>query len=255
MGATQTELSLKSTLLERVGFRHGFFMRRGGVSEAPWKSLNFSTSTGDAPAAVAENLRRAAGELGIDAHLVYYLSQVHGIDVHELRGNEKRGDALRREGDITASAVAGVGCAVRMADCPAVLIADRESGAVAAVHSGWRGTVRGACAAGVNALQAMGARSLVAAVGPCIEQCCFEVGEDVAAEIARASSAAESVVDRSRARPHVDLRRVLHAQLSDLGVAEVDHVAGCTVCDSERFHSYRRDGPKSGRMIAIVVAR
>jgi copper oxidase (laccase) domain-containing protein len=80
------------------------------------------------------------------------------------------------------------------------------------------------------------------------------VGHDVADEIARSSPAGDSAVDRSRPRPHVDLRRVIEAQLQELGVDEVDHVRGCTMCDRERFHSYRRDGATSGRMIAIVAA-
>jgi YfiH family protein len=230
-------------------------MRRGGVSVPPWESLNFSTSTGDSPDAVAENLRRAARELALDATRIYYLSQVHGCDIEVLAGGEACADVTRRQGDITATRASGVGCGVRMADCAAVLLADRETGAVAAVHNGWRGTVRRACAAAVRQMHEWGARDLIAAVGPHIERCCFEVGEDVAVELADASSLGEDAVDRKRARPHVDLRGILAAQLHELGVAEVDHVAGCTVCDPERFHSYRRDGPKSGRMLAVVAGR
>ncbi len=91
-------------------------------------------------------------------------------------------------------------------------------------------------------------------VGPHIEQCCFEVGPDVAAEIAAASALGDGVVDRSRDKPHVDLRRVIAAQLEDEGVAAVDQVEGCTMCDARRFHSYRRDGAVSGRMLAVIVS-
>jgi YfiH family protein len=249
-------LALRSALFERSGFSHGFFLRRGGVSPPPWESLNFSTGTGDDPARVAENLLRAARELGLEPDRIRYLSQVHGTEVKVLTGHETREQVLAERGDITASRVPGVGCAVRMADCPAVLLADPEGGAVAAVHSGWRGTVRGACAAGVRALEELGARRVIAAIGPHIEQCCFEVGEDVAAEIAAASLAGDSVVVRGAGpRPHVDLRRVLEAQLTTLGVDTIDHVRGCTMCDRERFHSYRRDGEKSGRMMAAIAAR
>jgi hypothetical protein len=82
------------------------------------------------------------------------------------------------------------------------------------------------------------------------------VGPDVAAELAGCSALGDAVVDATGARPHVDLRRILEAQLRAAGVEEVDHVAGCTVCDAERFHSFRRDGSeRSGRMIAAVVPR
>lgn len=249
-------LGLKSKLLENAGFRHAFFMRRGGVSPAPWESLNFSSASGDTPERVAENLARAANEIGARADRVYFLSQVHGTAHRVLDGSEDRLAMLHVEGDITLSNTADVACGVRMADCATVLIGDRESGAVAAIHSGWRGTVRGATGAGVAALRELigGPGQLVAAVGPHIEACCFEVGDEVAAEIASATPLGQDVVDRSRERPHVDLRRIIARQLEDAGVTDVDQVTGCTVCDGTRFHSYRREGVKSGRMLAAVVA-
>jgi YfiH family protein len=255
-------LGLTSDGLSAAGFRHAFFMRRGGVSEPPWATLNFSTASGDRPEAVGENLRRAARELGVDAARIYYLSQQHGCDVTVLSGAEDREQLLYVEGDVTASHAPTVACAVRMADCAGVLLADRRSGAVAAVHSGWRGTVQGVVAAGVRALEQLSnewrrgtSLDLVAAVGPHIEACCFEVGDDVAEQLASCTGLGEQVVDRSRAKPHVDLRAIIEAQLRTLGVGQVDHVAGCTMCDSERFHSYRRDGKRSGRMMAAIVGR
>ncbi|MCA9618968.1 MAG: peptidoglycan editing factor PgeF [Myxococcales bacterium] len=249
-------LGLRSRLLDDAGFRHAFFTRLGGVSEPPFDSLNFSSSVGDDPELVHENCRRAAEALGVAVERLYFLSQVHGTQHHRLEGDEDPLEVLRREGDITLSTNPEVACGVRMADCPAVLIGDLESGAVVAVHSGWRGTVAGAVPAGVAALREVlgGPGDLVAAVGPHIEQCCFEVGADVAATIAAATAEGEAVVDRRRAKPHVDLRRVIARQLADLGVARVDHVAGCTMCDAERFHSYRRDGAVSGRMLGAIVA-
>ncbi len=247
-------LGLCSERLHDVGFRHAFFTRKGGVSRPPFATLSFSTAGGDSPDAVAKNLDLAAGALGIPAAHIYFLSQVHGCAARVLTGEERREEVLREQGDITLTVTRDVGCGVRMADCPAVLIGDPSSGAVAAVHSGWRGTVAGAAVAGVRALRALAgsASELVAAIGPCIEQCCFEVGEDVAATIAAASPLGDAVVDGSRDKPHVDLRRVITAQLESEGVS-VDQVRGCTMCDAERFHSYRRDGPVSGRMLAVIV--
>lgn len=248
--------SITSALLAEAGFRHAFFTRRGGVSEPPFDSLNFSSSVGDAPAAVAENLARAARSLAIPSARLYFLSQVHGTVSHRLRGGEAPEDVCRWEGDITLSQEPEVGCGVRMADCPAVLVGDRRTGAVAAIHSGWRGTVAGAVPAGLVALRELlgGPGELVAAVGPHIEQCCFEVGEDVAQQIASVTGAGESIIDRAHEKPHVDLRRVIDDQLKRHDVQEVDHVAGCTMCDAARFHSYRRDGTVSGRMLAVIVS-
>ena len=251
-------LALRSGLLEEAGFSHAFFTRMGGVSQAPWKSLNFSATTGDDVAAVAENFARAARELGVERERIYHLSQVHGCDHRVLVGREDRHVVMLEQGDITVAREPGVGCGVRTADCAPVLIAAPRHGAVAAVHSGWRGTAQRAVQAGVRALRALlsADEPLVAAIGPHIEPCCFEVGPDVAAEIASACALPpEQVIDRSRTRPHVDLRAVLSAQLREVGIDQIDQVAGCTMCDDERFHSYRRDGPISGRMLAVIVSR
>ena len=125
-----------------------------------------------------------------------------------------------------------------------------------AIHSGWRGTVQNVAARATEALRsvARGELDLVVAIGPHIEACCFEVGDDVAAELAACSSAGQSAVDRSRSKPHVDLRRILHAQLvaAGIGADRIDHVLGCTVCDAERFFSYRRDG-ETGRQALVMV--
>jgi YfiH family protein len=195
------------------------------------------------------------------------LSQVHGTDAHELAGDEDPGEVVRRVGDITLAHAAGVACGVRSADCVPILLAHPPSGAVAAIHSGWRGTVKDAAAAGVQALRARVAgdeprgvfeAEILAAIGPHIEACCFEVGEDVAASLAACSplgAAAVSHPGGDGAKPHVDLRRIVRSQLEAAGLRadRVDDVPGCTVCDRASFHSFRRDGARSGRMLSAIV--
>jgi polyphenol oxidase len=246
-------------MLAAAGFRHGFFTREGGVSPPPWDSLNFAASVGDDPARVLENVRRAARALGVDHERLYVLSQVHGTASRALTGAEDRDEVVRSEGDITLSRAPGVACGVRSADCVPVLVADRITGAVAAVHSGWRGTVAGAAAAGLAALRELvgGPGDLLAAIGPHIAVCCFEVGDDVAAALAGCSSAAAGAVSATPGRrSHVDLRRIVRAQLEAAGVRPelIDDVPGCTVCEPERFHSFRRDGARSGRLLSAIVS-
>jgi YfiH family protein len=250
---------LESPLLREAGFRHAFFTRHGGVSERPWGSLNFAISVGDAAESVHENFRRAARSLRVNRTKLYILSQVHGTVSRVLHGDEDPDQVVRWGGDITLSRAPGVACGIRSADCVPVLVADRTSGAVAAIHSGWRGAVAGATTAGVAALRDLieGEGDLVAAVGPHILACCFEVGEDVAHALAGCSSAGQSaLLRRGDGKPHVDLRRIVHAQLKDSGVprTRIDDVPGCTACDAERFHSFRRDGARSGRMLSAIVA-
>lgn len=251
--------ALTSPILEKAGFRHAFFTRIGGVSRPPWDTLSFVLATGDDPAAVGENLRRAAAILGVDPARVYYLSQDHGTAHRVLDGSEDREELLKTVGDITLSRTPGLACGVRSADCVPILIADRRSGAVAAIHSGWKGTVVNVARAGIRALRELiGAPGdLIAAVGPHIERCCFEVGPDVAAQLAAASSLGDAAVIAGSGKPHVDLRRVVHAQLEAEGIAPeaIDDVAGCTVGDRDRFHSFRRDGKVSGRLLSAIVPR
>jgi len=248
-----------SPLLQAAGFTHAFFSRLGGVSKFPLDSLNIAARvTGDDPDLVRENVLRCARTLGVELDKLYMLSQVHGTKAVVLSGTEDREQLILVEGDITASKVSGVACGVRSADCVCILLGDRSSGAVTAVHSGWVGTVANAVGAGVAVLRSLSpSADIVAAIGPHIEQCCFEVGDDVAERLANCSSLGTAAVDRSRDKPHVNLRRIIRAQLIDAGVVDtnIDDVHGCTVCRADRWFSYRRDGNRSGRMLAAIVAR
>ena len=262
--------ALVSGMLVDAGFSHAFFTRQGGVSAADIGPLNFAVSAGDEPARVAQNVALAAALRGVAASRVYFLSQVHGVAHALLDGLEAPADVVQREGDVIVARAPGVACGVRTADCVPVLVADRRSGAVAAIHSGWKGTVLDVVAAGVAALRAAitagdggpvvvdGEPDLVAAIGPHIERCCVEVDADVAGDLAGASSLGRSAVEeRPGAKPHVDLRAIVRAQLVDAGVRDpaIDDVPGCTVCDVARFHSFRRDAAKSGRMLSAIVSR
>lgn len=253
---TQAE-SLESTLLCRAGFRHAFFTRHGGVSPEPFASLNFSVSVGDDPAHVAENIERAARRLGVSSAALSFLSQVHGAEVKVA--HRATALALRQEcGDAVISGELGVAVGVRVADCVPILIADPEGRKVGAIHAGWKGLVAGVVGAAVARLRAElpSEGRILAAIGPHISLSAFEVSEEVAQELSRASSDPGVVDWRAGARPHVDLRRLARAQLGGAGLADadIDDVAGCTVGDPSRFFSYRRDGAVGGRHLAAIVA-
>lgn len=248
---------LESALLREAGFRHAFFTRRGGVSTGPYATLSFSIAAGDDPNNVRENLERAGAELGVAGSRIHFLSQVHGRSVRVLNGEEQQNTLISREGDALVSRAPGLACAVRSADCVPVLIADRRSGAVGAAHAGWRGAVQGVVSETVAAMRALTPDSdLIAAIGPHISAAAFEVSDDVAEAILSASRDPD-IVDRSRAKPHVDLRRMLRAELRSLGFsgAAIDDVLGCTVLEPERFFSFRRDGKASGRHLSAIVPR
>jgi len=245
-------------LLARAGFRHAFFTRRGGRSRPPFDSLHFGGGGGD-EVSLAANVALAARALDVDPARLYVVTQVHGRDVAVVRGDEARADVLLRRADVVLTTASSVACGVKVADCVPILVGDRATGAVAAIHSGWQGTMAEVVDAGIAALRREIGRDgdLVAAIGPHIETCCFEVGDDVAEKLA-ACAPDRSVVDRGRgSRPHVDLRALVRAQLRSAGLTDetIDDVRGCTKCDEVRFFSYRRDRDESGRLLSAIVAR
>jgi hypothetical protein len=197
--------------------------------------------------------------VGYAPNCLYEASQVHGSGVHVVRSPESIGEVRLQEADALVAAPGGIGIGVRIADCVPVLVVDLQSGAVAAIHAGWRGTVRGVVEAGVESLLRHGCGepgALVAAIFPHIERCCFEVGDDVAQTLQQAARSA-AVVDRSRAKPHVDLAAIVVGKLMALGLRadQIEQVPGCTRCEPERFFSYRRDGKRSGRHLCAIVSR
>ncbi|WP_223634023.1 peptidoglycan editing factor PgeF [Corallococcus sp. EGB] len=236
---------------------HGFATRAGGVSEGPYASLNLGFSVGDERPRVEENHRRLARAAGAQLGSLCRVSQVHGDTVLEARGEADEvlrptlgeADALWTQGE-------GSWVAVGTADCVPVLLVDPRGRRVAAVHSGWRGTDLEISARAVETLAARGSRpeDLLAAVGPCIQACCYEVSPELGDRF-RARFGAEVV--RGGARPHLDLPRAVKASLVKAGmrVDRVDVLQACTACDPERFFSHRRDAGRTGRHLNFVVHR
>lgn len=252
-----------SALLSRAGFVHGFFTREGGVSEGPFASLNCSPDVGDRAEHVRENLARVAEALGLSSERMYMAAQVHDRGVIVLDSSESASAVARTAADAIVSSAAAspatmTGCGVRTADCVPILLADPGSGRVAAVHAGWRGVVREVIANAIEHMVTLGSQraALLAAIGPHIGPSAFEVGDDVALELNRASSA-QGVVQRApNGKAHVDLARIVQAQLCAAGLSleRIEQVPGCTHRDAARYFSFRRDGKRSGRMLSVIVA-
>lgn len=249
---------LTSPLLTREGFVHAFSTRLGGVSVGSFASMNLARNLGDDPEAVAENHRRFAARLGLAPDSVVETSQVHGDVVADVDDTTDPIASRVVEADALVARTAGRAVGVRTADCVPILIADPRTGLVAAVHAGWRGAVLGVVERAVERLGAYGATQgeLLVAIGPHIGPDAFEVGEDVAGQIAE-SAADERVIVRGHPKPHVDLERVVRCALARSGVvdARVERVPGCTHDEAARFHSHRRDGRGSGRQLSAIVAR
>ncbi|WP_141332702.1 peptidoglycan editing factor PgeF [Myxococcus sp. AB025B] len=239
---------------------HGFATRAGGVSEGPFSSLNLGFSTGDAREMVEENLRRLAGAAGAPLGALSRVSQVHGDVVLEARV-EQVDEALRPvegEADALWTQVPGTWVAVGTADCVPVVLVDPDGRRVAAIHSGWKGTDLLISARAVEALVARGARPerLLAAVGPSIQRCCYEVSRELGQRFTQRFGADVVEVERS-GRVRLDLSRAVRRSLVGAGLRpeHVDVLQACTACEPSRFFSHRRDAGRTGRHLNLVVNR
>jgi YfiH family protein len=176
------------------------------------------------------------------------LSQVHGARVVEAPWEG------RPEADAAVATAPGWLLGIQTADCLPVLLVDPRRRFVAAAHAGWRGTAARVAARAVAVLVARGSRpgDLVAALGPAVGACCYEVGPELYGSFG--PSGAAFFRPGPRGRPHLDLRAANVRQLLDAGVPPeaVHHVADCTRCRDDLYHSWRRDGRAAGRMISFV---
>ncbi|WP_373049045.1 peptidoglycan editing factor PgeF [Vulgatibacter sp.] len=241
---------LTSALLDRAGVIHGFTTREGGVSEAPWDALNLGGSVGDDPAAVEANLQRLAASAGIARERFRGAVQVHGDRV--LLVEEGPWDPSN-EGDALLATASGLAVAVKTADCVPILLFQPETGEAAAVHAGWRGTAAAIVRRAVEALASRGGDpgSTLAAIGPCIGRCCYEVSAELAADFG--SRIGPGVVEGRR----LDLAEANRLLLREAGLQEgaIDVLSRCTACEPVHFFSHRRDAGRTGRHLSFVAAR
>lgn len=201
-----------------------------------------------------------AAAVGVRTGELIRLRQVHGAAVFESPVGTRPPAPYDGwpEADVGISHDSSVALTVRAADCVPLLLADRATGAVAAVHAGWRGTAAGAALAAVAALgRAFGTKpgDVVAAVGPSIGPCCYTVGEDLVGRFS-AHPEASSWFTRAGGRPILDLWTATRDQLERAGLARDNiHLSAlCTATHADLFHSYRRDGTAAGRLVAVIRA-
>jgi YfiH family protein len=219
---------------DEPGYVVAFTTRIGGVSDAPYDSLNLTIGTGDDRVRVEENRRLACEAVGVPAETLAFNRQVHSPNVHRARAG-----ARGEPGDGLWSDEQGVSMLAMSADCLPIAVA-RSAGppALAVLHAGWRGLAEGVVAAGVSALRSpsSGGPALAAIIGPAIGPCCYEVGQEVSALFD-----ADLTEDRK-----LDLWSAAERALAAAGVERIERVDLCTRCNPELFFSHRRDGRARG---------
>ncbi len=219
--------------------------RQGGISRAPFDSLNLADHVGDQPQAVQHNRVLLRARLRLPAEPVW-LDQVHGCTVAACcsAGPRPRADAGYADRP-------GVVCAVLTADCLPVFFCDRQGTRVAAAHAGWRGLAGGVLESTVEAL-AVAPEQLLVWLGPAIGPQAFEVGAEVrSAFVGQHAEAGGAFAAQANGRWLADLYRLARIRLGRLGVNAVYGGAFCTFRDRERFYSYRRDRV-TGRMASLI---
>ena len=196
--------------------------------------------------------------MGVNVGGLVRMRQVHGADLYEPTAGSRMPAASDEwpQADIAVTRDPSFALVVKTADCVPILLADSRTGAVAAVHAGWKGTAAGAVMTAVEALEdKYGTKpsDLVAAVGPSIGECCYEVGAELAPNFSRHPDV-QHWFDTAGVKPRLNLWRATRDQLERAGVpAQRIHISGlCTADHPQLFYSYRRDGARAGRLVAAI---
>lgn len=250
---------LRSQALE--GVAHGFSTRLGGVSPAPWDSLNLGVGRGDTMENVQENYRRFCAVLGMDDRRAVLSKQIHEDVVRHVTGSDA-GKGLYCDRDYSSvdgmvTDVPHLPLVVFSADCNVILLYDPVGRAIGACHAGWRGTALGiAKKTAQEMVQLFGceARNIRAAIGPAIGQCCFETDEDVPTALREAlGEEVAPYITWNGTKYHIDLKAVNALWLRKAGVERIDICDHCTACRPDLYWSHRKMGNARGAQIAMIA--
>lgn len=241
---------------------HGFATRIGGVSQAAHtNSLNLAFGRGDERETVMENLRLFADAVGTTPDSVVSRHQIHSARV-VYADESMRGEGYFTDTDAECDGYVtdreGVALGVKTADCVPILFADTDAHVIGAVHAGWRGTVSGIGAECVRKMCELGAdpKNIRAAIGAAIHFCCYEVGEDFYAAVAKlvGDRVAREFIRAKSGRLHADIvgmnRRFLLE--AGLGKANIDVCGYCTACEPSLFYSHRYSHGVRGTMLSVI---
>ena len=239
--------------------RHAFFSRQGGVSEGVYESLNCGYGSGDDPANVRANQEAALAQLDTGADNLATVHQCHSANVVSVEAPWRLED--RPKADAMVTDRPGVALGIMTADCGPVLFADQTAGVIGAAHAGWRGALGGVLDATSAAMEKLGAKrqNMVAALGPCIRQPSYEVGDDFRQVFVDVDTANGIYFKRASRLGHAmfDLAGFVIDRLQRLGIETVEDMAIDTYPEQDGFFSYRRTIHRGeqdyGRGLSVVM--
>lgn len=249
-------------MTKRGGAIMGFTTRHEGVSRPPYNSLNLGSNTFDSPHNVEGNRSLLARAVGAGLDRLVTVKQVHGTDLLVIDAPNPdfaHFHALECDGIITNQPQVLIG--VTVADCVPVLLHDPVKGAIAALHAGWKGTAGEICKKGVAALRELfgsDPAGILAAIGPAIGPCCYEVDAPVMEAFKKGPSGWDlHAVPRGAGKWGLDLPGANRRQLKEAGLSD-DNISVstmCVSCNPELFFSYRRDGGETGRQMGFIMLK
>jgi len=252
-------MKLQSPLLSAIpGLRHAFFSREGGVSDGIYAGLNGGLGSNDDPAAVAENRRRMAAQMGVPPSHFLSVHQIHSPDAVVATGPWQ--GASRPRADAIVTGTEGLAIGITAADCGPLLLVDPNARVIGAAHAGWKGALTGIVESTVEAMEKLGAEraGIVAAIGPLIRQPSYEVGNEFVERFMEedAENALFFLPAAREGHAMFDLAGFIRKRLENAGVLVIDDIGIDTYSD-ERFFSYRRSvhrkEPDYGRHVHAIV--
>ncbi len=245
------------SLSHAPGIAHGFFCRKGGVSEGIYASLNCGPGSGDVRGHVIENRRRVLNALGGKNLVTLY--QIHSPNAVVVTEPWEQGP----QADAMVTNVPGLALGILTADCAPVLLADSQARVIGAAHAGWKGAISGVIESALEKMELLGAdrRRIVAAIGPCISQTNYEVGPEFIARFAEAgkSNTRYFVPSNKADRWRFDLEGFVSDRLRTARVTKVESLGVCTYARDEDYFSFRRATHRGeqdyGRQVSAIVLR
>ena len=246
---------------DKIGARHAFTTRYGGVSTGIFSSLNLGSNRGDDPEAVRENYRRVCELMGVGIDDMAVTQQVHKADVRIVTSADKHvcmsHVPYEADGIVTSERGRPIMCMV--ADCVPVLLWDGEHGVAGAIHCGWRSSVTDILKNALEQMGTLGAEPACtrAAIGPSIGACCFETDDDVpqAIQTYLSGDTAGLFTRRADGKTLVDLRAANARRLLQLGLKpeHIDISHECTMCSHDKYWSHRYTKGRRGSQGAVIV--
>jgi polyphenol oxidase len=236
--------------------KHAFFTRRGGVSPAPWASLNLGSTVGDDLERVNENRRIALAALECDLASIYDVWQVHGVEV-AIAVAPRAAEMPHKQADAILTNKPGITLLMRFADCVPIMVYDPVCKVVGIIHAGWMGTVRGTARFAVEAMQKQfGTKpaDILAAIGPSIGPDHYEIGTDVISQIQEAFGIlAKNLITVTNGSARLDLWAANRLLLEQSGVVQILESGLCTSCATDDWYSHRAEKGRTGRFGAIIA--